>query len=83
MLHGNAACKTTFHFSRAQASLRTIPALLYALIVSQNGNRYMIRANKAVNDVSDFVGDCVSIFTASIHTASDFNNILFIIDMKK
>ena len=35
-------------------------------------------------DVSDFVGDCVSIFfTASIHRASDFNNILFIIDIEK
>ena len=35
-----------------------------------------------VIDVSDFVGDCVSMFTASIRIASDFNNILFIMDMK-
>ena len=72
-----------FSLSRARQLSRTIGALLYALVVSQKDNGYMNRGKKVINDVSDFVGDCVSILTASIRRASDFNNILFIIDITK
>ena len=61
----HAAYKTTFQFPRARAPLRTIRTLLYALFISQNDKRFMNRGKKVVNDVSDFVGDCVSILMAT------------------